>query len=77
MMSASTCFDQAEIDHRDKGFARRAADQLGERRIAQSQRRQRRIEVNVGGMNESESHRLTGARLRNRQSHAGAAYGGG
>ena len=48
---------QAEIDHGDKGFSRRPADQLGQLRIAQRQRRQRRIEVDVGGMNESESHR--------------------
>ena len=47
---------QAEINHGDKGFSRRPADQLGELRIAQRQRRQRRIEMDVGGMNELESH---------------------
>ena len=47
---------QAEIDHGDKGFSRRPADQLGQLGIAQRQRRERRIEMDVGGMNESESH---------------------
>ena len=63
-------FRKAEIDHGDKGFSRRPADQISEFRIAQRERRQRRIEVDVGGMNESEGHSLIGARLRNEQSHA-------
>ena len=37
-------------------LARRSADQPGERRLAQRQRAQRRIEVDVGGVNESERH---------------------
>ena len=47
---------QAEIDNGDKGFSRRPADQLGQLGIAQRQRRERRIEVDVGGMNELQSH---------------------
>ena len=70
-------FRKAEIDHGDKGFSRRPADQIGEFGIAQRQRRQRRIEVDVGGMNESEGHCLIGARLRNGQSHAGGLDGSG
>ena len=48
--------DEAEIDDGREGLARRAADELGKRRLAQRQRAQRRIEMNVGGMNESERH---------------------
>ncbi len=47
---------KAELDHGGEGFARRAADQLGKRRLAQRQSAQRRIEVDVGGVNESERH---------------------
>jgi len=36
--------------------ARRSADQLGERRLAQRQSAQRRIEVDVGRVSESERH---------------------
>ena len=68
---------KAEINHDDKGFSRRPADQLRKLGVAQRQRRQRRIEVNVGGVNESDRHGLTGARLRNGQSHAGGPDRGG
>ena len=47
---------KAEINHVGEGFSRRPADQLGKRRLAQRQGAQRRIEVDVGGMNESERH---------------------
>ena len=36
-------FGKAEVDDGGKGFARRAADQLGERRLAQRQGAQRRV----------------------------------
>ncbi len=48
---------KAEVDDRDERPPGRAADELGERRLAQGQRAKGRIEVNVGGMNESERHR--------------------
>ena len=58
-------FRKAQIDHGDKGFSRRPANEIGEFRVAQRQRRQRRIKVDVGCVNESEGHSLIGARLRN------------
>ena len=48
---------EADIDDRRERPARRAADQVGERRLTQRQRAERRIEVHVGGVDESEAHR--------------------
>jgi hypothetical protein len=44
---------KGEIDDADKGLPRRVADQAGEISIAQRQRAQRRIEMDVGGMDET------------------------
>ena len=59
-------FRKAQIDHGDKGFSRRPANEIGEFGVAQRQRRQRQIKVDVGCVNESEGHSLIGAKLRNR-----------
>ncbi len=55
-------FGKAEVDHGDESFSRRPANQTSQFGIAQRERRQRRIEVDVGGVNESEGHGLIGAR---------------
>ena len=47
---------KAKLDHGGEGFPRRSADQVGERRLAQRQGAQRRIEVDVGCVDELEGH---------------------
>ena len=49
-----------ELDHGGKGFARRSADHLRKRRLAQRQSAQRRVKVDIGGVNESEGHSFLG-----------------
>ena len=47
---------EAEIDDRHERAPGRVADQIGERRIAQRQRAQRRVEVDVGRVDEAIGH---------------------
>ena len=54
-------FGKAEVDDRRESLARRPADEVGKLRLAQRQRAQGRVEMNVGGMNELERHGLIAA----------------
>ncbi len=49
-------FGEAQIDDGHERLARGVTNQVGERAVAQGQRAQWRIEVNIGGVNEAESH---------------------
>ncbi len=49
-------FRKAEIDDGDERLPRRSPNQFGKFRVAQRQRRKRRIEVDVGRMDEAEGH---------------------
>ncbi len=53
---------EAKLDNGRERPPGRPADEIGERRVAQRERAQGRIEVNVGGVNESEGHRRLGAK---------------
>ncbi len=52
---------KAEVDDRNESLARRPANEAGKLRLAQRQRAQGRVEVDVGGMNESERHGFSSA----------------
>ena len=50
-------FIEAEPDDRNKGSARRVADQVGQCRVAQREGAERRVKVEVRSMHETKGHR--------------------